>query len=329
MARILVTRPVAEPALEMLRNAFGADAIDLYEEDAIIPREELLRRVAGKDGVFALLSEKVDAEFLEAAGPGLRIVANMAVGYDNITVPECSQRGVAVTNTPDVLTETTADLAWGLIIGASRRFAEAERFLRNGEWKEWSPTLLCGVDVYGKTLGILGMGRIGQAVARRATGFGMRVIYHNRSRLPEDTERALNAERVDLPTLLAESDILSVHCPLGDATHGILGAEAFKAMKPTAVLVNTSRGPVVDETALAEALLAKEIFAAGLDVFEREPSVHARLLECDNVVLLPHLGSATYATRQRMAETAAANLVAFFSGKRPPNCVNPEVLQGG
>jgi len=326
MSRILVTRPVAEPALDLLRAAFGADAIDLYEQDNVIPREELLCRIASKEGVFTLLSERVDAEFLDAAGPSLRIVANMAVGYDNIDVPLCTSRGVAVTNTPDVLTETTADIAFGLMIAAARRFAESERFLRNGEWKEWSPTLLCGMDVNGRTLGILGMGRIGQAVARRAAGFGMRVLYHNRTRLPEDAECALNATWVAFPELLAESDFISVHCPLREETRGILGAEEFRAMKKSAVLVNTSRGPVVDEAALAEALHAREIFAAGLDVFEREPAVNARLLECDNVVLLPHLGSATYATRQRMAETAARNIVEYLNGRTPPNCLNPEVL---
>ena len=326
MHKVFVTRPVAQSALNMLTDHLGADAIDVYETDEIIPRDKLLDRVQGAEGVFALLTDKVDAELLEAAGPQLKIVANMAVGYDNVKVPDCTDRGVCVTNTPDVLTETTADIAWGLMIAAARRFAESERFLRNGDWKEWSPTLLCGVDVHDRTLGILGMGRIGQAVARRASGFGMRVLYHNRSRLSDSEEKALNAEYVDFPTLLGEADILSVHCPLTPDTKHILSTNEFKAMKTSAVLVNTARGPVVDEAALAQSLKQGDLFAAGLDVFEQEPTVHPDLLGLDNVVLLPHLGSATIATRAKMAETAAKNLVAYLTGNAPPNCVNPEVI---
>jgi glyoxylate reductase len=327
MLKVFVAREVPGVAIPLLRDAFGAEPVGVYASESTIPRGVLLESVQGVEGILTLLSEKVDAELLDAAGPGLRIVANMAVGYDNIDVAECTRRGVAVTNTPDVLTETTADLAFGLMISAARRFAEGEAFLRGEQWKEWTPTLLCGMDVYGKTLGIFGMGRIGQAVARRAVGFGMRVLYTKRNRLPEETERALNASHVGKDQLLAESDFISVHCPFNAETRHAFGAAEFAAMKRTAVFVNTSRGAVVDEAAMAAALQAEQIFAAGLDVFEREPGVHAALLACRNVVLIPHLGSTTYATRERMAETAARNIVAMLRGESPPNCLNPEVLR--
>lgn len=326
MSRIFVARQLPGEAIPRLKAAFGEANVDVYDSESTIPRNILLERVRGVDAILSLLTERIDAELLDTAGPQLRIVANMAVGYDNISVPACTQRRVAATNTPDVLTETTADLAFGLIIAASRRFAEGERFLRGGQWKEWTPTLLCGVDVYGKTLGIYGMGRIGQAVARRARGFGMRVLYTNRNRLPEEIERDLNASWVDKTTLLAESDIVSIHCPYSPDTRHAFSTAEFAAMKPTAVLVNTSRGPVVDEPALAAALRDRVLFSAGLDVFEHEPTVHPDLLALENVVLIPHLGSATYATRARMAETAAANIIALLQGGTPPNCLNPDVL---
>lgn len=327
MPRIFVARQLPGEAIPRLRAAFGEEHVNVYDSESTIPRDLLLQRVRGADAILSLLTERIDAELLDTAGPQLRIVANMAVGYDNISVPECTQRRVAATNTPDVLTETTADLAFGLIIAASRCFAQGERFLRGGHWKEWTPTLLCGVDVYRKTLGIYGMGRIGQAVARRARGFGMNVLYTNRSRLPEEIERELNARWVDKATLLAESDIVSIHCPYSAETRHAFSTAEFTAMKPTAVLVNTSRGPVVDEPALATALRERVLFSAGLDVFEHEPTVHPELLALDNVVLIPHLGSATYATRARMAETAAANIIALLQGGAPPNCLNPEVLR--
>lgn len=327
MSRILVTRRVPGDAIPQLRTAFGEEALDVFDSESAIPRDEFLRRARGVEAILAILTERIDAELLDDAGPQLRIVANMAVGYDNIDVPECTRRGVAVTNTPDVLTETTADLAFGLIIAAARRFAESERFVRNGQWTEWTPSLLCGMDIHGKTLGIFGMGRIGQAVARRARGFGMRVLYCNRNPLPSEIEREVSATFVSKERLLAESDIISIHSPLTPDTRHAFSSAEFHAMKRTAVLVNTARGPVVDEAALAEALKAGELFAAGLDVFVREPQIEAALLACDNVVLLPHLGSATYATRARMAETAANNIIALLSGQAPPNCVNPQVLQ--
>lgn len=324
--RIFVTRELPGIAPGLLRDAFGAEHVSFYPGDFPIPRTELLDAVRGVDAILAILTERIDGELLDAAGPQLRIVANMAVGYDNIDVPAATARRVPITNTPGVLTETTADLAFALLMAAARRFSDAERFLRNGEWKYWSPSLLLGADIHGKTLGIYGMGRIGQAVARRARGFGMRVLYHNRTRLAPALEHELSAEFVDKATLLAASDFVSVHCPLTPETRHSFGPAEFAAMKPTAVFVNTARGPVVDEAALASALRARQIFAAGIDVFEEEPRILPELLACENAILLPHVGSATFDTRGKMAEVAARNIIARLQGERPPNCVNPEVL---
>lgn len=326
MPKIFVTRPLPGEPLAPLRAAYGDEAVSFYPGEDTIPREALLAGAHGADAVLSLITERIDAAFFDAAGPQLKVVANVAVGYDNIDVPEATRRGIAITNTPGVLTETTADLAWALLLAAARRTGEAERFVRSGRWTTWSPSLLLGVDVYGKTLGIFGMGRIGEAVARRARGFGMKVLYHNRSRLPDDQEAALGAQYVDLPTLLTESDFVSLHCPLTPETRHAFGAAQFQAMKSTAVFVNTTRGPVVDEPALAAALRAGEIFAAGLDVFEEEPTVHPDLLACENAVVIPHLGSASQETRARMGAMAVANVLACLQGERPPNCLNPEVL---
>jgi glyoxylate reductase len=323
MPKIFVTRLIPGAALQLLLDAFPEDSVQVYRHNQPIPREELLRQVQGADAIFSLLTERIDGELLDAAGPQLQIIANMAVGYDNVDVPAATERGVPITNTPDVLTETTADLAWTLILGASRRAGEGERFLRTGQWEHWSPILLCGYDVYGKTLGIFGMGRIGQAVARRAKGFGMQVIYHNRKRLVEGEE---DARYVSREALLAESDILSVHCPLTPETRHAFGAAEFQAMKKTAVFVNTSRGPVVDEAALAAALKDGEIFAAGIDVFEKEPQVHPDLLACEKAFLLPHLGSATLETRTAMATIAVKNIIARLKGKPLLTCINPEAI---
>ncbi len=324
--RVYVTRELPGAALPILRSESAISEVLVYGGEGPVPRGELLEAVRGVDAVLAILTERIDAEFFEAAGPQLKIVANMAVGYDNIDVPEATARRVPITNTPGVLTETTADLAFSLIMAAARRFSDSERFLRGGEWKYWSPSLLLGVDIHGRTLGIYGMGRIGQAVARRARGFGMRVIYCNRTRLETALEQELGAEYVDKTTLLADSDVVSVHCPLTAETRGAFGAAEFKAMKRTAVFVNTARGPIVVEQALADALRAGEIFAAGIDVFEEEPRINADLLRCENAVLLPHVGSATFETRGKMAEMAARNIVARLRGEPPPNCVNPAVL---
>ncbi|WP_273846315.1 2-hydroxyacid dehydrogenase [Rubrobacter calidifluminis] len=314
--KVLVARRIPEVGLDLLS---GLDVEVLSEEDPP-PRTALLRAVRGASGILTTLTERVDAEVLDAAGPSLEVVANMAVGYDNIDVAAAEKRGVIVTNTPGVLDETTADTAFMLMLAAARRLGEAERMVRAGRWRHWGPELLVGLDVWGKTLGIVGMGRIGQAVARRARGFGMSVLYTARSSKAE-AERELGARRVHLEELLAESDFVSLHVPLTPQTHRLIGSKELRKMKSTSVLVNTARGPVVDEEALAEALAEGRIFAAGLDVYENEPGVHPKLLELENVVLAPHIGSASIETRNRMAEMAARNLLAVLRGEEPPNPV--------
>jgi glyoxylate reductase len=292
-----------------------------------MPRDQLLDRIRGKVGAITLLTEKVDAELLDAAGDQLKIVANYAVGFDNIDVPECTRHGVLATNTPEVLTETTADTAWSLLMAAARRVPEGDRFLRSRTPWIWGPEMLLGQDVHGKILGIVGFGRIGQAVARRGKGFGMPVLYYDVFRPSSEVEEALDAEYRDLDGLLAESDLVSIHVALTPETRHLFGPDQFRRMKPTAVLVNTSRGPVIDEGALVEALRAGELFAAGLDVFENEPEVHPGLLELDNAVIIPHLGSATVETRDAMGLLAVDNVVAALEGRRPPTLLNPEVWE--
>jgi glyoxylate reductase len=289
------------------------------------PREELLRRVKGKDGLICLLTEKINDEFLRAA-PKLRIAANVAVGFDNIDVAACTKRGVAATNTPGVLDETTADFAWTLLMAVARRLGEGEALARSGNWKGWDLDQLVGTDVWGKTLGIVGFGRIGRAVARRAGGFQMKVIYTDAQRVPEGVEKELNATFCEMNTLLAESDFISVHVPLLPETRGLFDAPKFYRMKPTAFLINTSRGPVVNEAALVGALEERKIAGAALDVYENEPFIHPGLKRA-NVVLAPHIASASLETRTKMACIAANNVVALFAGQRPPNILNPEVLK--
>lgn len=325
MPKIYVTRRPPESAITLLNDAFGAENVTVFPEDRPIGHDELLAGVQGADAILSMLTEAMNGEVFDAAGPQLRIVANMAVGYNNIDVPAATERGIAVSNTPDVLTETTADLTFALILATARRLSESEKFLRSGNWSSWSPTFMLGVDVYGKTLGIYGLGRIGKAVVRRAKAFNMKVIYHSRTQLPASEAQELGLTYVDFPTLLAESDILSPHCPLTDDTRHVFNSAAFQAMKPSAVFVNTTRGPVVDEAALAAALHAGEIFAAGLDVYEEEPKVHPDLLTVENIVLLPHIGSSTLETRAAMANLAAENIIAVLNGKRPPTCVNEAV----
>lgn len=298
--------------------------VDYWDGPDRPPRAEVLRRLADKDALIALLTEKVDDALL-AAAPKLRIVANVAVGYDNIDLAACTRRKVAVTNTPGVLDETTADLAWTLMMAVARRLVEADAFARSGQWVGWNLDQFCGTDVWGKTLGIVGFGRIGQAVARRARGFNMRVIYHSRHRVPAEMERGLNAEFLPLDQVLAQADFLSLHVPLTPETRGLIGPQQLAKMKPSAFLINTSRGPVVQEAALAEALAAGTIAGAALDVYEREPLIHDGLRR-PNVVLAPHLGSGTVETRTKMAMMAAENVIAFFAGRRPANILNPEVL---
>lgn len=321
---VLVTRELVPEAMRALD---GRCKFDLYVgPPEAMPRDELLRRAGGKDGLLTILTERVDGELLDASGPQLKIVANHAVGYDNIDVDECTRRGVLVTNTPEVLTEATADLAWALILAGVRRVAEGDRFLRARTPWVWGPRMMLGHDLYGKTLGVVGCGRIGRAVARRAIGFGMRVVYTDAVRLPEEVEREAQAQWREWDQLLAEADVVSVHAPLTPDTRHLINAEALRRMKPTAVLVNTARGPIVDEAALAEALRAGEIFAAGLDVYEREPQVTEALLDLDNVTLLPHLGSATEETRTAMGLLAVENLMAGLSGQRPRCLLNPDAL---
>ncbi|MGB4392027.1 MAG: D-glycerate dehydrogenase, partial [Bacillota bacterium] len=289
------------------------------------PISVLEQNVQDADGLFTLLTEKIDKDLLDMA-PRLKVVSNMAVGFDNIDVAECTKRGILVCNTPGVLTETTADLAWALLMAAARRITEAERFLRENKWTTWSPMLLTGMDIYGATLGIIGFGRIGQAVARRAKGFGMKVLYYNRTARP-DLEASMGVRRATLEELLSTSDFVSIHVPLTEETRGMIGERELSLMKPTAVLVNTARGQVVDEEALCQALKERRIFAAGLDVFHEEPlPADSPLRDLDNVVLLPHIGSASIATRTKMAVMAAQNLIQALSGKRPEHVVNPEVL---
>jgi glyoxylate reductase len=289
------------------------------------PREEVLRRVKDKEGLVCLLTEKVDEGLLRAA-PKLRIAANVAVGFDNIDVATCTKRGVVATNTPGVLDETTADFAWTLLMAVARRLGEGEQLARSGNWKGWNLDQLCGADIWGKTLGIVGFGRIGRAVARRALGFNMKVIYTDAVRAPEDAEKPVNATFQDMNTLLAEADFISLHVPLLAETQGLFDAPKFFRMKRTAFLINTSRGPVVDEAALVAALESKIIAGAALDVYENEPFIHPGLKR-PNVVLAPHLASASLETRTKMAVMAANNVVSLFQGQMPPNMVNPSVLK--
>ena len=321
---VLVTRRLPPKPTQAILARTDADVWEGPPE--AIPRDELLRRIVGVEGAITLLTERVDAEFLDAAGPQLKVVANYAVGFDNIDVEECTRRGVVATNTPEVLTETTADTAWALLMAAARRIAEGDRFLRSRTPWIWGPEMMLGQDVHGATLGVVGFGRIGQAVARRGLGFGMRIVYFDLYRPPSEVERELHAEYLELDDLLGQADFISIHVALTPETRHLFGAEQFRRMKSTAVIVNTARGPVIDEAALAEALASGEIFGAGLDVFENEPEVHPRLLDLDNAVVIPHLGSATVATRDAMGMLAAENLLAVLEGERPPTPLNPEVL---
>jgi glyoxylate/hydroxypyruvate/2-ketogluconate reductase len=318
--RVLVARQIFPEVLARLRQHF-----DVSTNDAPLdwPRDELLARLQGHQGVFVAATEPIDAT-LVAACPDLKAVCSMAVGYNNIDVAACSARGITVTNAPDVLTETTADFGFSLMLAAARRITESEHFLRSGQWQRWSHDFFCGADVHGATLGILGMGRIGQAIARRgALGFDMKVIYHNRSRLAADLEAPLGARWVDKDSLLREADHLVIVVPYSKTSHHAVGAAELSLMKATATLTNVARGGVVDDAALAQALADKRIAAAALDVFEGEPSVHPALLGLTNVVLTPHIASATVATRMKMATLAADNLIALLGGRPALTPVKP------
>ena len=309
-----VTNRLPGSAVEMLREA---GEVRLDERETALPRAQLLELVAGVDAVLTLLHDRVDAELLDAAGPQLRCVANVAVGYDNIDLGAAAERSVVVTNTPAVLDDATADLTLALLLAATRRVVEGDRLVRSGREWNWGMSFMLGSSLRGKLLGIVGLGGIGRRVAERARAFGMEIAYHSRHPAPAEVTSALAAERMPLERLLAEADVLSLHCPLTPETHHLIGASELEAMKPSAVLVNAARGPVVDERALAEALAAGQIAAAGLDVYEHEPRVEAGLLELDNVVLAPHLGSATVETRTAMAELAARNAISVLGGQGP------------
>jgi D-3-phosphoglycerate dehydrogenase len=321
--RVLVTRRVYPAAIAVLQEDCLVDYRDTLD---VMDEATLARRLQHADGLVCQLTDTVTAAVLGGA-PKLRVVSQIAVGYDNVDVAAATARGIVVTNTPGVLTEATADLTWALLLATARRVPAAERFLRDGRWNRWDVDLLVGAEVHGRTLGIIGLGRIGQAVARRAQGFSMRVLYSSRSAAAPEVAEALRLQRVPLDALLKQSDFVSVHVPLAADTRHLIGIEQLAQMKRTAILVNTSRGPIVDEAALVAALEEGLLAGAGLDVFEHEPQVHAGLLVRPNVVLLPHIGSATVAVRTRMCTLAAENCAAVLSGKRPPNPVNPEVLR--
>lgn len=322
--RVYVTRELPERGLKKIMERFDTE---VWPEYGPPPKQVIIEKARDADALVTLLSDKIDAEIFDAA-PKLKIVAQMAVGFDNIDVEEATRRGIYVTNTPGVLTETTADFAWALLMAIARRVVEADRYVREGKWKVgWHPSMLLGRDVYGATLGIIGVGRIGSAVARRAKCFNMRILYYDVVRNPQ-IEKETGATFVDLDTLLRESDFISVHVPLTKETYHLINAERLKFVKKTAYLINTSRGPVVDEKALYEALKEGRLAGAALDVFEQEPlPTDSPLLRLDNVILTPHIASASYETRSRMAEMVAENLIAFFEGKVPPNLVNPDVVK--
>ena len=322
--KVLVT--VRLPA-EVLSLIAREHQVESYDADPPLERHKLLQGVADKEGLLCTITDRIDSEVLER-GPALKIIANYGVGFEHIEVAAATRKGIPVTNTPGVLTDATADLAFALILATARRVVEGDRRVRAGQFQYWAPLLFLGQEVSGKTLGIIGLGRIGQAVARRAAGFGMKIIYHSRTPLAPAAGQELQAAAVPLETLLREADFVTLHIPLTPQTRHLIGSRELELMKPTAYLINTSRGPVVDEAALVAALQREQIRGAGLDVYEREPQLAPGLADLDNVVLLPHLGSATVETRTRMAMMAAENLLAGLRGDPPPNCLNWTDLQG-
>jgi len=320
--KVFATHQLFDEARQILETACD---VEYWTNDERPPRDEVLRRVKDKEGLVCLLTERVNDELLRVASK-LRIAANVAVGYDNIDVDTCTKRGVVATNTPGVLDETTADFAWTLMMAVARRLSEGEQLARSGNWKGWNLDQLCGADIWGKTLGLVGFGRIGRAVARRALGFQMKVIYTDAVKAPEEVAKSLNVEYRDMNALLAESDFISLHVPLMPETRGLFDSPKFYRMKPSAFLINTSRGPVVEESALVAALDARKIAGAALDVYENEPFIHPGLKR-PNVVLAPHLASASLETRTKMAVMAANNVVGLFNGQTPPNMLNPSVFK--
>ncbi|MHB8485470.1 MAG: 2-hydroxyacid dehydrogenase [Candidatus Acidiferrales bacterium] len=320
--KVFATHGLFAPARALLEKHFE---VDYWTGQPRPPRDELLARVAGKDALICLLTEKVNDELLDRA-PNLRIAATVSVGYDNIDVAACTRRKIVATHTPGVLDDTTADFAFALLMAIARRIVEGDAWMRSGTWPGWNLDQLCGSDVSGKTLGIIGFGRIGRAMAKRAQGFDMRILYTDAMRAAPEVERDLHAEYVDRDRLLAAADFVSVHVPLLPETRRLINAATLAKMKPGSYLINTSRGPVVDEAALVAALDAKQITGAALDVFENEPKVHPALVARTDVILTPHIASASVETRTKMAVIAAENVIALFDGRRPPNALNPEVL---
>lgn len=321
MKRIYLTRRLPSKGLKMLET----HDLEIYEGEAPPQKKEIIRGTKDKDALICLLTDQIDAEIMDSS-PGLQIIANYAAGVDNIDLPEATKRRILVSNTPGVLTETTADLTWALITAIARRIIEGDTLMRKRQFKGWAPQLLLGEDIHKKTLGIIGMGKIGTAVAQRAIGFGMPILYHNRTR-KHDVEKAVGATFTDLETLLRESDFITLHVPLTQETQHLMGEQEFKLMKKSAFFINTARGKCMDEEALVHALKNGWIQGAGLDVFENEPEISRGLVSLPNVVLAPHMGSASHKTRRRMAEMVAENVLAAFSGKIPPNCLNPEVRE--
>jgi len=318
---IFVTRKIPEPGLDLLRKHHKVE-INPYER--VLRKQEIIENLANKDGLLCLLTDKIDKDVI-LASPALKMIANYAVGYNNIDVSAATEKGIPVSNTPGVLTDTTAEMAWALLFSATRRIVEGDKLTREGKFQGWDPNLLLGHDVKCKTLGVVGAGRIGTAFALKSQGFNMKVLYSDECR-NENLEKNLGAKKVVLDELLKNADFVSLHVPLNEATHHLIGENELKIMKDSAVLINTSRGPVIDEQALVKALQEKWIFAAGLDVYENEPLVNEKLIRLKNVVLQPHAASATIATRTKMAIMAAENLLAGLRGEIPPNCVNPEVF---
>ena len=319
--KVFVTRAIPEKGFEIIRDFCD---VDLWPNELPPARDELLQHVRGVDGLLSLLTDKIDGEVMDEAGPQLKVISNLAVGFDNIDVSAATARKIPVGNTPDVLTDATADFAFALMMAVARRIPEAERYIHEGKWKTWGPMTLLGVDLRGATLGLIGFGRIGQAMARRAAGFDMRVIYYDPSETKPDAD--VKARRVDFETLLKESDFISIHTPLTSDTRHLINSEAFSKMKSSAVLINTARGPVVDPDALYETLRDDRIFGAGLDVTEPEPlPLNSPLLTLDNIIIVPHIASASNTTRDKMSWMAAQNLIAGLKGERLPNCVNPQV----
>lgn len=323
--KVFVTREIPAPGLDMLRRECE---VEVNPHDRVLTREELLAGVRGRDGLLCLLTDTIDGAVMDAGLPTLKGIANYAVGFNNIAVEEATKRHLPVSNTPGVLTETTADLAWTLLMATARRIVEADRFMRAGKYQGWAPMLFLGQDVYGKTLGVVGFGRIGEAIARRARGFNMKILYYDARRRTPGEELELGVEYRPLDELLAAADFVTLHVNLDATTRHLIGERQLAQMKPTAILINTSRGPVVDERALVAALKAGTIKGAGLDVFEDEPAMAPGLAELDNAIVVPHIASASVETRTRMATMAAENLLAMLKGEPIPNLVNPDYRRG-